>query len=239
MPPIRRKRTTYHQKAPALGAYSASSTPEGVLRGSSPYPARAPATGPYGAPPKGPLQVSPEPSVALRSSEAADQAAAADSQGPPRGGEKASGASHGEPRVSAPEKVVELLSKEIRSLSRGQRKRLGKREAAERRRNFGVYAEALLQQRGAAAEGENPSALDTMNLVGEALREGSGGPCTASFSSNPKKLSNKKRALALQRELRQYSAVLALGAFREDPAAALSTHLNNTLKLQQQKQQPV
>ena len=257
MPVIRRKRTIRHEKAPNLGA-SGVPGPPGALEGpaSGLFAAlQTPVAGPYGASLTGPLGA-PEPTAALRSKAALAAAAAAEGE---RGPQKGPGRAGGAPGVAqgalkeeagkgrgppsgAPLKnrVSELLETDMRSLSRGQRKRLAKREAAERRRDFAAYAGALLQQRTtAAAAAEGPSALDDLKAVGTALDEGPGGPPKGAPSKgqNTKRFTNKKRANCIEREIKQFDAIIGFGAFQQNPAAVLSQHLQNTIQIQQQQQQ--
>ncbi|KAL8451986.1 hypothetical protein Emed_001640 [Eimeria media] len=177
MPVIRRKRTTYHERAPALEAKGAPQGPSGgspkedlgaPTQGPPSISLKNSAWGPYGAPqPKqggAPLNkddAGGTPSAALRSKAAAAAAAAGAAAA-----DEAKGAPKGAPSCIPKNRISAMFKKQMEGLSRGQRKRLAKKEACARRLNFGVYAEALLQQQAAAAAAADgsggPSALDDL-----------------------------------------------------------------------------
>lgn len=245
MPAIRRQRTKYHDKAPELGAPGASgaareSDQGGPFKGPS-SGHKGPQSGPYGAPLGGSLGIAaakslgPEDSAALRS-RATATAETVGAVGDPtsKGALKATGKGGG-PLGARGLLYSGLLNKDITSLSRGQRKRLRKREAAARRKDFGAYAEALLQQQN--REEAPPSALDDLNVVREALNEGPGAPREGPPSQNTKKWTCKKRVKAVVKEMQQFDAILQFGAFQSNPAKVLSAHLENGLKAQQQQLQ--
>ncbi|KAL8449385.1 hypothetical protein Emag_003596 [Eimeria magna] len=251
MPAIRRKRTTYHERAPALEAKGAPQGASGNSNENLGAPNQGPPSfrtsewGPYGAPKPKQGGAPPNkdggagvtPSAALRSKEAAAGAAADESKGAPKG----------PPSCSPKNRISAMFENQMEGLSRGQRKRLAKREACARRLNFGVYAEALLQQAAAAAAADGtggPSALENLKEFSKALEEGpGGGPLQGggrgppSKAANTKKLTSKKRQRAILRDIKRFDAVVQLKAFQMQPAHAISQHLHNSLKIQQQQQE--
>ncbi|KAL8275216.1 hypothetical protein Esti_000888 [Eimeria stiedai] len=228
MPVIRRKRTTYHERTPASEAKGAPQRASGSplensgapTQGRSHISLTTPAWGPYGGPPKtnprgAPLNKEGTSSAALRS-KAAEAAAATAGAAPGAGAGAAKGAPEGAPSCVPRSRITAMLKKQVEGLSRGQRKRLAKKEVCARRLNFGVYAEALLQQQAAAAAADGaggPSALENLKEFSEALEEGPGGgfpqgggrgaPLKA---ANTKRLTSKKREKAILRDIKRCSS---------------------------------
>jgi hypothetical protein len=132
-------------------------------------------------------------------------------------------------------------------LSRGQRKRLAKREQYLRRENL-ILSCLNLRTRPTA----QPSRMDAMNEMKNALLESIGAASTTTtttttnntaatantsvIASQPTATTNDRR-MVLAKEISQMGLVLQHPAFQADPFATLREHLNNTLAHDQQCQQ--
>ncbi|CBZ50190.1 conserved hypothetical protein [Neospora caninum Liverpool] len=145
------------------------------------------------------------------------------------------------------EKIDATLEQSFLGLSRGQRRRLAKREAWLRKFDFAGYAREVKaqKQKEENARAAHPlfdfgtfrSQLETIDSSisrrgGQA--RGTGGDVAGPERKGTGKISRKTFQRVTQRELQQYDAVLNFPAFQESPLAALKLHIENTLNLQKQ-----
>jgi len=117
------------------------------------------------------------------------------------------------------------------TLSRGQRKRMKRREDYMRKFEFVQYVHK-------EEEKKKSGGLDLSGLAGgldDALREKSGTASTRTPSA--RRMGRKAQAIADAREMAQYQGVVGLDVFQRDPLGALEQHLRNGLKQQQHQPQ--
>lgn len=138
-------------------------------------------------------------------------------------------------------KVEEALDTSFAGLSKGQRRRLAKREAWLRKFDFVTYAEQARQRKEREERflrkngGEEGSSLLNLQSVRQQLEcidtshksqhDGAGGGGSG-------KLSRKRMHKLAEKELKQYEAVWKFPAFQSDPFGSLRVHLTNSLNLQ-------
>lgn len=191
-------------------------------------------TGPYSRPKEGRLP-------SLRST-TASAVASLPSALTLKGGSKSNALSDLSAAKAAGEaRMHRLLDQSVQRLSRGQRKRLEKREAGERRRDFAAYAEALKKRVASArGEGEQPSASALEDLSGfeKALDEAEAEEQrrAAQGLSRKLKVTRKKKSRMKKLELQQYDAVVRFKAFQRSPLQVLDEHLRNSLQRQDKLQ---
>ncbi|KEP63241.1 UNVERIFIED_CONTAM: hypothetical protein HHA_297760 [Hammondia hammondi] len=138
------------------------------------------------------------------------------------------------------EKIGATLSQSFAGLSKGQRRRLAKREAWLRKFDFVGYARAVESRKREEETRAQPlfdfeAIRGQLEAIGAERRRSADAGATADAVSAPDrrgKISRKTHQRVARRELQQFDAVLNFPAFRESPLAALKLHIENSLCLQ-------
>ncbi|PFH35458.1 hypothetical protein BESB_063450 [Besnoitia besnoiti] len=149
-------------------------------------------------------------------------------------------------------KVEATLEKSFVGLSRGQRRRLAKREAWLRKFDFVGYAREVKEQRqkeesakrgrefidfGSFRDQIESIAADRRRGAAGGAAGGATGDACGSERKGSAKISRKMFQRVAAQEIKQYDAILNFPAFQESPLGALKLHLQNTLNLQRQQQE--
>lgn len=142
-------------------------------------------------------------------------------------------------------KVEEALDTSFTGLSKGQRRRLAKREAWLRKFDFVTYAEQARQRKEREERflkknerGEGSSLLNLQSVrqqlecIDTSSNLSRGDSATAGMRGGSAKLSRKKMHMLAEKEIKQFEAVWKFPAFQNDPFGALRLHLTNSLNLQ-------
>ncbi|EPR58372.1 hypothetical protein TGGT1_297760 [Toxoplasma gondii GT1] len=138
------------------------------------------------------------------------------------------------------EKIGATLDQSFSGLSKGQRRRLAKREAWLRKFDFVGYARAVESKKKEEEARAQPlfnfeAIRGQLEVIGAEKRRSADAGATAGAVSAPErrgKISRKTHQRVARRELQQFDAVLNFPAFRESPLAALKLHIENSLSLQ-------
>lgn len=112
--------------------------------------------------------------------------------------------------------------------SRGQRKRLKRRENFMRKFEFVNFVRNQEEKEQKGALGDLGGLASTLD---EALQEGS-----SKRAESKRRMGRKGQAAANEREMAQFQGVLGVAAFQEDPLGALEQHVRNSLKRQTSKE---
>ncbi|PHJ16098.1 hypothetical protein CSUI_010088 [Cystoisospora suis] len=142
-------------------------------------------------------------------------------------------------------KVEEALDTSFTGLSKGQRRRLAKREAWLRKFDFVTYAEQARQRKEREERflkknetGEGSSLLNLQSVrqqlecIDTSSKLAHGDGATAGMRGGSAKLTRKKMHKLAEKEMKQFEAVWKYPAFQNDPFGALRLHLTNSLNLQ-------
>lgn len=133
-------------------------------------------------------------------------------------------------------------------LSRGQRRRAEKRDAWLRKFDFPKYAQKLREEQRRLQEGENlqespltefTSALRQQLHDCDAHKDAGKSVTGLAAAGGRKRVTRRCIQHLAEKEIAQYSAVLAFPAFRASPLAVLKEHLRNTTCAQQKTSENV
>lgn len=128
----------------------------------------------------------------------------------------------------------------LRALSRGQRKRLLKKEKLQRKYDFVQFAKSVEETEAAKRTYGSLADMSSLSAALETVASATAATPNTALGTTPgkKKTSRAARAKLREAEIQRFQSILNFSAFQDNPVEAIKTHLQNTLRLQKTSTSP-